>query len=68
MDDYLGTKTVNISKKFLDKVQFGDMSSISQKIMKNSNAFYKASLLSSSKVKYRNAAYHLTKSFFNVKD
>jgi hypothetical protein len=68
MDEYLGTRKVNISQNVLDSINFGKMSPISQRIVKNSSLFYKASLLSSSKAKRHRAAYHLTKSFFNVKD
>jgi len=68
MDEYLGTRKVNVSQNLLKNIDFGDMSSISRRIVKNSRIFYKASLLSSSKPKRQKAAYHLTKSFFNVKD
>jgi hypothetical protein len=68
MEEYLGTKPVKISEDFLIKVVIADMSSISRDIIRNSNTYYKASLLSSSKAKRHNAAYHLTRTFFNVKD
>jgi hypothetical protein len=67
MTQYLGTRKVNISQNMLKNVDFGKMSPASRKIVKNSSVFYKASLLSSSNAKYQKAAYHLAKSFFNVK-
>jgi hypothetical protein len=51
----------------LKNIDFGKMSPASRKIVENSAVFYKASLLSSSNAKYQKAAYHLAKSFFNVK-